>query len=54
MKSIAGKAIAWFRKIYQALEEMETALDYRYEDYAQERMLKLEQRIAALEAAVRK
>jgi hypothetical protein len=54
MKSISIKVMAWFRKTYQALKDWEAALDYRYEDYAQERMLKLEERIAALEAAVRK
>lgn len=39
----------WGRKAFHTLKAFETAVDYRYEDYAQERFERLEQRVAALE-----
>lgn len=45
---------AWLRKLYGALKRAEEALDYRFEDYAVERIKLLEQRIAALEDAARR
>lgn len=49
MNSIASKVGAWFRKIYEALKNFEKAMDYRFEDYAVERIKVLERRITALE-----
>ncbi|HEV2112049.1 MAG TPA: hypothetical protein VGT99_11900 [Gammaproteobacteria bacterium] len=45
---------AWFRRVYDVLKRMEEAVDYKYEDYAQERFKKLEQRLASLENKLRK
>lgn len=54
MRRILPAVGAWFRKVYGALKRLEEALDYRFEDYAVERIKLLEQRIAALEDAARR
>lgn len=45
---------AWFRRAYDVLKRMEDAVDYRYEDYAEERFKKMERRLATLENQPRK
>ena len=40
---------AWFRRAYEAVKRMEDAVDYKYEDYAEERFKKMEHRLASLE-----
>lgn len=54
MNSIVGGVGAWFRRIYTALKNFEEILDYRFEDYAIERIKELERRITALEDAARR
>jgi hypothetical protein len=54
MKSALRAVSAWFRNIYETLKRAEDAMDYRYEDYAELRFRKLEQRIVVLENASRK
>ena len=54
MNSMVGRIGAWFRKVYAALKNAEEALDYRFEDYAVERIKALERRMAALEDAARR
>ena len=45
---------AWFRKVFHVIKRLEELNDYRYEDYAQDRFNKLEQRLGALENQLRK
>jgi len=40
---------AWSRKALRSIKAFEDALDYRYEDYAQDRFAKLEKRVDLLE-----
>jgi hypothetical protein len=40
---------AWFQRAYEAVKRMEDAVDYKYEDYAEERFKKMEHRPASLE-----
>lgn len=54
MHSGLGKIGAWFRQVYEALKNVEDALDYRFEDYAAAQLKALERRIAALEEAARR
>ena len=54
MKRALTAVGAWFRRTYHVLKRMEEAVDYRYEDYAEERFKKLEQRLTALENRPRK
>jgi hypothetical protein len=54
MKSTLRVVGVWFRDVYEALKSAEDAMDYRYEDYAEMRFKKLEQRIFVLENATRK
>jgi hypothetical protein len=39
----------WLRKVYGVLQRVGEAIDYKYEDYAEERFKKMERRLAALE-----
>ncbi len=39
----------WARNAFQTLKAIERTVDYRYEDYAQDRFNRLEQRLAVLE-----
>ncbi|MFI4920129.1 MAG: hypothetical protein ACHQAZ_00645 [Gammaproteobacteria bacterium] len=54
MDSAVSKIGAWFRKAYQAIKDIEDAMDYRYQDYAQARMDRLERRMTALEGTAKK
>jgi len=45
---------AWARTAYHVLKNLEEAAHYRYEDYAQDRFKRLEQRLATLEDQARK
>lgn len=45
---------AWFRRVYEMLKRMEEAVDFKYEDYAEGRFKKMEQRLAVLEDQLRK
>jgi|GEM_PF-3168402 len=49
MKSPFSPLRNWARRTFLALKTMEKAMDYRFEDYAQERLQGLERRVAALE-----
>lgn len=42
----------WGRKAFRTLQAFEAAVEYRYQDYAQERFDRLERRVAALEARI--
>jgi len=53
MKRLLETLAAWCRGAYGALQRAEEALDYHYEDYAQDRFARLEQRLAALEERLR-
>lgn len=39
----------WARNTFQTLKAIEGAVDYHYEDHAQERFTRLERRVALLE-----
>ena len=54
MRRASTAISAWIRSAYQVLKNLEAAADYRYEDYAQDRFRRLEQRLAALESQTRK
>lgn len=54
MKRTMRSVGAWFRRIYEGLKRAEEAMDYRYEDYAETRFKRLEQRLATLENQLRK
>ena len=54
MKRTTAPVGTWFRRVYDALKRAEEAMDYRYEDYAETRFRKIEQRLATLENQLRK
>ena len=54
MKRTLTAVGTWFRRAYDVLKKIEEAVDYNYEDYAEERFKKLEQRLAILENKLRK
>lgn len=54
MKRTLTAVGAWFRRVYEVLKRMEEAVDFKYEDYAERRFKKLEQRLAVLEGRLRK
>ena len=54
MKDIVSKVGAWFKKTCQLLKKIEDAMEYRFEDYALNRIKALEQRIDTLEDTTRK
>jgi hypothetical protein len=54
MKRILKSIGAWFRKVFHVIKRMEELNDYRYENYAQDRFDRLEQRLAVLEDQLRK
>ena len=54
MKRTVGAVGAWFRRVYEALKKAEEAMDYQYEDYAETRFRKIEQRLATIENQLRK
>lgn len=53
MKSYFEKVKTSLRRAFQFIKDMEDALDYRFENYAQDRMNSLERRIQELEKVAR-
>lgn len=49
MRNPLATVKTWGRQTFQVLRAFEEAVEYRYEDYAQDRFARLEQRVAALE-----
>jgi hypothetical protein len=50
MRKLLTAAKTWGHKAFLAARAFEEAMDYRYEDHAQGRFERLEQRVASLEA----